>query len=373
MLSWLIAMVFCFRDWRDNYLLTKPAVMALLVFGWLLLACAWSPVPFTTSWSSLSKYVDLVLIPVFAWAGASFAARRHALIFFTIAIVLTLAVSYGSALSLWHSLPGLRTFPHYPIGFRLSITHNLLVSAAAFVFLLLARDLRSVNRPGAYAFFALALVCIHNVLFIVTGRTGYVVLTALLVYFAGTVVGDRRSMLVAALVLTALLGSAYFGSQRFPASVIDVASEMTRWQRGTDDETSVGRRMSFYDTTLEIIREHPLGGIGTGNFAQAFADKVRGTSSPETMNPHNDYLMIAVQAGLPGVVLLIALYAALWREAQRLRSPLERDLLRGLVLMMAIAGAFNSVLMDHAEGLLFAWAAGALCSTRRADRDGHGA
>jgi hypothetical protein len=36
------------------------------------------------------------------------------------------------------------------------------------------------------------------------------------------------------------------------------------------------------------------------------------------------------------------------------------------VLAIAIAGVFNSALMDHVEGLLFAWAVGVLYASRRA-------
>ena len=65
--------------------------------------------------------------------------------------------------------------------------------------------------------------------------------------------------------------------------------------------------------------------------------------------------MIGVQVGLPGIALLVALYVLLWRDAARLATRFDRDLLRGLVLTMATAGLFNSVVLDHAEGLLLAW------------------
>ena len=67
----------------------------------------------------------------------------------------------------------------------------------------------------------------------------------------------------------------------------------------------------------------------------------------------------------PALLLLLALYVLLWREAPRLATRLERDALRGLVLTIAIAGLFNSALMDHVEGLLFAWGAGVALASRR--------
>jgi hypothetical protein len=44
-----------------------------------------------------------------------------------------------------------------------------------------------------------------------------------------------------------------------------------------------------------------------------------------------------------------------WRNAPRLASPLEATLARGLVLTIGIGCMFNALLVDHTEGLLYAW------------------
>jgi O-antigen ligase len=362
---WIAAVPFAFRETLRVYASSRAALLALALFALLFVSAAWSSVTLDAAVPAAAKYLDLALIPLFAWAAATTRLRKWALIGFLAAIVLNLCVSYGTALGLWESLPGLRTFPHYPIGFRLSVTHNFLVSIAAFVLLLIARELRVSAPRAALVSVVLAVACMCNVLFVVIGRTGYVVLGALLVYFAVTVTRDRRSAFVAALVLTALFASAYLGSSAFSYRIQDVASDLLHWKPGAGDETSVGQRIGYYRTTTQIIVEHPLTGVGAGGFEQAYADKVRGTEAPPTTNPHNDYLMIAAQAGLPAAALLLALYLLMWRDASRLGSRLERDLLRGLVIAVALGGLFNSLLLDHAEGLLFAWAAGVLCSGAR--------
>ncbi|HYH41260.1 MAG TPA: lipopolysaccharide kinase InaA family protein, partial [Burkholderiales bacterium] len=160
--------------------------------------------------------------------------------------------------------------------------------------------------------------------------------------------------------IVALFASAYLGSQSFLTRVQDIASDLRTWQRGAHDETSVGVRIGYYLTSLEIIADHPLTGTGVGGFAPAYAEKIRGTAAPATVNPHNDYLMFAVQAGLPAAALVLAFYLFLWRDARKLGSRLERDLMRGFVITFALGGLFNSLLMDHVEGLLLAWATGLL-------------
>ena len=117
--------------------------------------------------------------------------------------------------------------------------------------------------------------------------------------------------------------------------------------------------MEFYRSSVNIIREHPLFGAGTGSFPAVYAATVAGKHMEDTVNPHNEYLLIAIQIGLVGLASLIGLFSLQWRLAARL-EPLYRDLARGLVLVFVIGCLFNSLLLDHTEGLLFAWATGLL-------------
>jgi hypothetical protein len=44
-----------------------------------------------------------------------------------------------------------------------------------------------------------------------------------------------------------------------------------------------------------------------------------------------------------------------WKIAPRLPTALETHLARGLVIAYVAGCLFNSLLLDHTEGLLFAW------------------
>jgi uncharacterized membrane protein YccC len=48
-----------------------------------------------------------------------------------------------------------------------------------------------------------------------------------------------------------------------------------------------------------------------------------------------------------------------------LATPLSRHLARGLILTIAVGCLFNSWLMDHTEGLLYAWLTGLLFAEQR--------
>ena len=65
--------------------------------------------------------------------------------------------------------------------------------------------------------------------------------------------------------------------------------------------------------------------------------------------------MIAAQTGIAGLALLLYLLYTLWRTAPRLPGAFEQDAARGLVLAYLVNCAFNSALMDHSDGLFFAF------------------
>ena len=91
---------------------------------------------------------------------------------------------------------------------------------------------------------------------------------------------------------------------------------------------------------------------------------MQGTTLEATVNPHNEYLLIAAQTGMIGLAALLYLFYTQWRLAARL-EPFYRDLARGLVITFAIGCLFNSLLLDHTEGLLFAWMTGLCFATLR--------
>ena len=146
----------------------------------------------------------------------------------------------------------------------------------------------------------------------------------------------------------------------FRDRVLATVQEVQQWRADDVSTTSSGLRLEFYTNTLSIIAAHPLTGVGTGGFSKAYAQQVQGSGKSETHNPHNEFLHIAVQIGIIGLLVLIALFWRQWRDAKYLDTPMEQALARGLVLTMLLGCMVNSLLLDHAEGLFYAWLSGLL-------------
>ena len=355
LVSWLAS-----GGFREKFAAIKAnpvALAALLLFGLLTLGLVYGTRNAGDSLRYWGKYGDLLFVPLFVTLFRSKQMREDGLRALGGALILSLIVSFIAHTGL---LFGNSLVPpnsaDAPVGFKYSITHSVLMAFGAFAFVLVARY--TASRAARVALIGLALIAACNVLFIVFSRTGYVVLAALMLYFFVT--QFRWRGLIAGTTLGVILfGGAYYGSDMFQQRTNLAVSEMRDWRPDSPATSSIGMRMEFYRSSMSIILEHPLFGAGTGSFPAVYAATVAGKHMEDTVNPHNEYLLIAIQIGLVGLASLIGLFSIQWRLAARL-EPLYRDLARGLVLVFVIGCLFNSLLLDHTEGLLFAWATGLL-------------
>jgi O-antigen ligase len=118
-----------------------------------------------------------------------------------------------------------------------------------------------------------------------------------------------RIATMASVVAWIVLQAAPQGSRPFDPSV------------ETSKQMSAGLRLAVWGDTIDLIRDHPLG-VGAGNFEHAFIPyALRGRSRPgETLvyrSPHNDYLRLLAEEGLPGGILLLTLVGMLALQVRR--------------------------------------------------------
>ena len=103
-------------------------------------------------------------------------------------------------------------------------------------------------------------------------------------------------------------------------------------------------RRLIWESSWNLLQNSPWRGIGIGLFYLAYPPYRHPADATDGFFAHNDYLQIWIEAGLPGLLLLLAvLGAALWLFARALRKTKVRDEIRiemtGLFCgLMAIAG-----------------------------------
>ncbi|MBU2652582.1 MAG: O-antigen ligase family protein, partial [Bacteroidetes bacterium] len=91
-----------------------------------------------------------------------------------------------------------------------------------------------------------------------------------------------------------------------PATMSRVRENLSR-EIGTSNVMS---RLFIWSRTAEIVAEHPVFGVGQGNFAAAYGPKIPADSRERAIqvHAHNDLLNAAAIGGIPAMVL----FGALW-------------------------------------------------------------
>jgi O-antigen ligase len=363
-LAWLLS-----GDWHGKWNRLCASPPALAVSGIVVLAAlgmTWGLGTPADRFHYFAKYADLLLAPLLITLPMTAVDRRRALLALTATLALTLLLSYAFRLGItpqgWESE---RRTPTNPWVFKRHITHGLFMAFAFMIAAIYALKARSgtMRRISVW----IAVLAAGGVL-IVDSRTGYLVLAVTAAYLF--IHRWRGRGLAAVLGAAALLSVVILHLPGAPSIELITmgVKEMRAWEYGRNDSTSLGLRMQYVTTTVEIIKDHPIIGTGTGGFPTAYSEKLEAFQSGLTSaNPHNQYLLMTAQFGLLGLCAILALGIVLWRSSSWLAEP-DRLLARGLVVAYAAGSLFNSFLLDHAERLLFAWLIGVLFSAVSATR-----
>jgi O-antigen ligase len=248
--------------------------------------------------------------------------------------------------------------PDNPVVFKLHITHGILMGFAAFMF-----AVHSAHSSGNWRWLMLiaSILAACNVLLMTQGRTGYIVMIALSVYLVIAFFCWRNVILGLGLII-ATSAMIYIASPKIQSRVALTIHEAQIWRpmQGHNEASSIGTRMDFYTNSIKIISKNALHGVGTGSFEANYNQEIAGTTMSPTSNPHNQFLLFFAINGVAGIATFLLLLIIVWTTAERLPSPADKMLARGLAITVFTGCLFNSLLLDHTEGLFFSWFSGML-------------
>lgn len=165
-----------------------------------------------------------------------------------------------------------------------------------------------------------------------------------------------RALAVALVIGGALAGVAAWNAPPRVSQLLSLGvQELEAARNGAVSEGSWVVRYHMYTRTAEMVAEKPLLGWGIGAWNSQW--RARGPALLADYNmPHNDYLWMAAQTGVPGALALLALLlAGVWRAW---RQPgLRGRVAFGAMLILLLATAVNSALRDAQIGLSLPWIA----------------
>jgi O-antigen ligase len=338
--------------------LTTPAG-GLPVLLWLLAAAGvlWADSSWSERFAGLGSFNKLLLVPLLlAQFRRSPHPERVILAFLASALVL-LAASFGLAF-----IPGLTWRGKFNVGVPVKdyISQSGIFAMCALGLLGQAFVLwQARRRQFALALLLLAGLFVADIAYVVTSRTALVVMAAMLVLF-GFWHSGWKGLIGAGVIGAVLAGLLWAAAPALRGRVTHLIQEVQDY-RASGEETSAGLRIAFWQRSIEFVTQAPVVGHGTGTIKALFRDAVKGKPSADgfaTTNPHSQILAVAIQLGLVGAVLLIAMWIAhlaLFRDGSLMAWF-------GLVVVGSnvVSSLFNSHLFDFTQGWIYVFGLGVL-------------
>lgn len=358
----------CLATWRE--MKRQPVFIAMLAFlivvllgGLVALFNGINPA------DTLGKHRKFLLFFILLALFRDERTRLMAFVGFGLGEFLSLATSLYAA---WSGHLFLNAVTGDYCTFRTHTYHNIFLVLGTFglgTWLLTQPGKRATTWLG----WLLVAMALYDILFLVRGRTGLLVL----VLMAGLLLRglDRRIRLAATAIAAAgLIGIALNESSTINIGITTILSDLINYQNGIR-VTSTGYRIDFVIGTWEFIREAPILGHGTGSFehtyTQFIADR-RLLLSPTT-NPHNEYLFFWGENGLAGLLSVIGLYGTVlytgWHRAKWHIPRLYGLWISGLGLAYAVTSLGNSFLLDNSSGHIFITLLAALLASANSGKE----
>jgi O-antigen ligase len=347
-----------------------PTPAVVLPASLVVLALAgtmWSQVPWLEAFSGIAPFLKLLVIPLlFLQFGRSNRSEVMLYAFMTSAGAL-LAISW--LIFLFPQIPWKAEIPGVPV--KDYIIQSIEFTLCGFALLDRAIAVWGKRPMVSLALSGLGLLFLGNIVFVVLGRTSIVIIIVLF-GLLGLRHFERRALTAFIAVGVVIAAAAWTGSPYLRSRVMHVAEELDA-SRANLNETSAGVRVGVWKMSVKVIGEAPLFGHGTGSIATMFARTAAADRAlpASATNPHNQILATAIQLGLLGVAVLLAMWAA---HLRMFRLPGTTAWIGLSVVVQNIVGSlFNSHLFDFSHGWLYVFgvgiAGGAMLGRQVRERD----
>jgi putative inorganic carbon (HCO3(-)) transporter len=352
-----------------------PLSFAAIFVIWILLSAAWATDRYQALHLGLQWSSYLVFFVLMISAARARVIRSS---FITLAIVIWV-LAIGCAIESWFGAPLTDASLRYDLkpllrgssGFG-EITGAACILFAAFALHLNRRRMAFMCGATAVAAWLATLQSLERSPFI--GACA-----GLLLLGIGSFIRPSKAQFWRLGSLTAVLALVFL-LQAMPSRLtVDSVPTATRLQQNLSTDPNTRVRFLFWGVGLEMVRAHPLFGVGANNYQVRYGEgraqfAARYPNSPLvamndhllTLYAHNEYVQMAAELGLVGLILFVLFSLSLvatFVRALRIRCHVLPVLgAAGAMLAFAISsGASASSFRYLGGGLIFFFAAALIC------------
>lgn len=337
----ILITLFCINKETVKTLVQEQwCIAAVLLFLFTLLSIIWSPARVSEKFLVMEKYSKFLYLPILVIGFKYSRTRDIAINAFLVAMLITTLLSILKYLNVshYHGIdPGHVFHNHIMTGFMIAL--------AAYISLILA-------FKGKYkkTYIFLTILFSFQVVFVNTGRTGYVVYGFLLVVFLMHQLSFKRAC-IASLALLVVASGVYFENPTVNTRVNQIVIDWQNYKKDKEDN-SLSYRLQFHKFAKDLFVMHPIIGNGVASFTNSFAKfKPVPSWNRRLLEPHSQYWLIASELGLIGLMIFGYFIISLIREFLTLQN--FRPIALGILGAFMLANLTDSLFFYSGTGYLF--------------------
>lgn len=239
--------------------------------------------------------------------------------------------------------------PHYKFRstgfFGLPLTYSFYAMLISIIGFSLGSSERKTSLKIFY--FTISALCVTGNLFTYTRSTLYAQIFILILFFVFSKSQHKVKEILGVVV--------YF----IAINLIDpgiISRSIETAKAGSLEQADI--RSVIWSTSFNIFKDHPLFGIGFGNFKEFYQSYLK-IPSAVFNHAHNDFLNLAVNAGIIGflafVFLWVVLLRNLWRRFKKKEKGYSKALILGGVLTIfafLLASQFQCYYTDAEDNMI---------------------
>lgn len=335
-----------------SFILTQDwCLAAIALFLVVLAGCFWSLADYHARLLFIEKYSKLLYLPIFAIGFQKATIRNIAIRVFLLAMAITCLFSFFNHFQQVNNNGRL---------FHDHISTGCMMALAAYLSGLLATNFQGVKR---LLWLLLSLVFSYQVIFINTGRIGYIIYFVLMMMLLIQALSWKH--VVAGIAAFCILFFACsYQSVTLQNRLQQAITDWKQYQQG-EKETSVGMRLVFHNHAKSMFLSSPWVGHGTGSFSRSYQKINTAPTYSNIMEPHSQYWLIASEFGLLGLTALFYFFSILVINAFRLHDM--KPVMLGLLVCFFLSNLSDSQLLHSDIGYLFIVFSG-LCLGERVEK-----
>ncbi len=349
--------------------LRHPVMPGFVAFAAVIVIAAfYGPASWHDSMSALIGWRRLLLLPLALAVFDDAAAKRMVLTVMAVTCVAATLVAFYVVAA---GLPMLTGF---------GVVFGTYVTQASVFSLVIAGCVAALLCPQAFAghrllgdrriVAAVVVLLAADIVFILPGRSGYVDLIVMAVVLVTLLApGSWRVKATAGLGVLVLCGVVLVASPHVRDRVGLAITDIRMIDQGAGGGGgSLQQRSVMWRTTMRMIQDHPILGVGTGGFQDGYRPYIPDVSWQhfETGDPHNQFLKVLGEQGIVGLAaFLFFIFRVLTCPAA---TPYRQLAIAALIAWCATSLA-NSHFSTFIESrLLFFWL-GAMLATQTSVKD----